>query len=179
MRHIVGINEPDVIIGVRQRSEQGMQEEGQVPHGIPKLYEAQAARGRYFVHELTSEVNSRMRSVAKMMAMPGTRTAVADLCMFGLAGCDEGGPGFVNARERTITNAREVVVRLRSKCTVAHRHAGTNANNTIEKGEQTGTWVRQDARAMQEQLREDPRKTREQKSEAEDAGLFTKITRPK
>ena len=30
-----------------------------------ELYEAQAARGRHFVHELTSEVNSRMQCVAK------------------------------------------------------------------------------------------------------------------
>ena len=40
-----------------------------------ELYEAQVARGRYFVHELTSEVNSRVRCMAKVMAMPGTRTA--------------------------------------------------------------------------------------------------------
>ena len=33
----------------------------------------------------TSEVNSRMQCVAKIMAMPGTRTIVADLCMFRLA----------------------------------------------------------------------------------------------
>ena len=44
--------------------------------------------------------------MAKVMAMPGTKTAVADLCMFGLAACDEGGPGFVNVSVRTITNAR-------------------------------------------------------------------------
>ena len=54
-----------------------------------EMYESQAARGRYFVHELTSEVNSRKRCMAKVMAMPVTRTAVADLCMFGLAACDE------------------------------------------------------------------------------------------
>ena len=48
-----------------------------------KLYEAQAARGRYFVHELTSEVNSRLQCVAKIMAIPRTQTAVADLWMFG------------------------------------------------------------------------------------------------
>ena len=63
----------------------------------------QVARGRYFVHELTSKVNSRMRCVAKVMSMFGIRTAVADLCMFGLAACDEGGPGFVNVSVRTIT----------------------------------------------------------------------------
>ena len=34
----------------------------------------------------------RLRCMAKVMAAPGTRTAVADLCMFGLAACDEGGP---------------------------------------------------------------------------------------
>ena len=105
------------------------------------------------------------------MAMPGTRTTVADLCMFGLAACDEGGPGFVNASVRTITHARQVGVRLRSKCTGTHRHARVNANNTIEKGEQTGTWVRQVARVMEKQLGQDQQelKTREQKRRAEDA----------
>ena len=59
---------------------------------------AQVARGRYFVHELISEVNSRMKCVATIMSMPGTRTVVADLCMFGLAACDDGGPGFVKRK---------------------------------------------------------------------------------
>ena len=49
-----------------------------------ELYEAQVARGRYFVHELTSEVNSRMRCMAKVVAMPGIRMAVTDVCTFGL-----------------------------------------------------------------------------------------------
>ena len=57
-----------------------------------------------------------MKCIVKIMAMPGTRAAVADLCMFGLAACDDGGPGFVNASVRTITNARQVGVRLQSKC---------------------------------------------------------------
>ena len=58
--------------------------------------------------------------------------------MFGLAACDDGGPGFVNASVRTITNARQVLVRLPSKCTGTHRHARVNADNPTEKGEQTG-----------------------------------------
>ena len=44
-----------------------------------EVSEAQTAR----------EVNSRMKCVTKIMAMPGTRTLVADLCMSGLAACDE------------------------------------------------------------------------------------------
>ena len=110
-----------------------------------ELCEAQVARGRYFVHELTSEVNSRMGCVLKIMAMLGTRSAVADLCMFGLAACDKGGPGFVNASVRTTTNARRVGAGLQNKCTGTHRHARTNANDTIEESERTGTWVRQAA----------------------------------
>ena len=55
-----------------------------------------------------------MKCTVKIMAMPGTRAAVADLRMFGLAACDDGGPGFVNASVRTITNARQVGVRLQS-----------------------------------------------------------------
>ena len=111
-----------------------------------------------------------MRCVAKIMAMPGTRTAVADLCMFGLTACDERRPGIVNVSVRTITNARRAAVRLRSKCTSTHRHAQTNENNAIEK-EQKGTWVRQVAGAMEEQLREDKEglETHEQKKKTEDA----------
>ena len=50
------------------------------------------------------------------------------------------------------------------ECTGTHRHAHVDASNTIEKEEQTGTWVRQVARAMQVQLRKDQQelKTREQ-----------------
>ena len=47
------------------------------------------------------------KCVVKIMAMPWTRAVVADLRMFGLAACDDGGPGFVNASVRTITNARQ------------------------------------------------------------------------
>ena len=50
-----------------------------------ELCEAQVVRGPYFVHELTSEVNSKMRCLAEIMALPGTRTTMADMCMFGLA----------------------------------------------------------------------------------------------
>ena len=49
-----------------------------------------------------------MKCVTKIMTMPGTRTTVADLCMFEMAACDEGGPGFVKASVRTITNKRPV-----------------------------------------------------------------------
>ena len=84
---------------------------------------------------------------------------------------------FVNASVRTITNARQVGVRLRSKCTDTHQRARVNANNTIVKGEQTGTWVRQVARAMEEQLRKDQQKlkTWEQKWKAEDAKRIREI----
>ena len=136
MRHIVGSSESNVIIGSDKASEQEMQREGQRSHGIAcaSCMKAQTARGRYFVHEPTSEVNSRMQCVAMIMAMPGTTTTVADLCMFGLAACDEGGPGFVYAScTRTITNARQVGVLLRSKCTGTHRHARVNANHTIDE----------------------------------------------
>ena len=42
-----------------------------------ELYKAQAACGRYFVHE--SEVNARMKCMTQTMAMLGTRAIVADL----------------------------------------------------------------------------------------------------
>ena len=106
---------------------------------------------------------------------------VVDLCMFGLAACDEGGPGFVDASVRTVTNTRQVGMRTQSKCTGTHRHARAVANNTSEKMEQAGTWVHQVARAMEGQLREDMQelKTREQKQKAKDAKSIRGIVHEK
>ena len=52
--------------------------------------------------------------MVKIVAMPRTRTTVADLYMFGLDACDEGRPGFVTASVRTVTNGRQVGMRMRS-----------------------------------------------------------------
>ena len=65
--------------------------------------------------------------------MPGTRAPVADLCMFGLAACDEEGPGFVNASVRTVTKARQVGMRMHRKRTGTHPHGRVCANNASEK----------------------------------------------
>ena len=83
MRHIIGGSEPDVIIVSDKDQNRGCKKRDKDHlEFLCQLYEAQEARGRYFVHELTSEVNSRKRCMAKVMAMPVTRTAVADLCIF-------------------------------------------------------------------------------------------------
>ena len=141
------------------------------------LYEAQAAQGRHFVHEPTSEANSRMKCTVKIMAMPRTRASVAYLCMFVLVACDDGGPGFVNASVRTLTNARQVGVRLQSKCTGTHRRARVDAEDTIGMKEQTGTWVRQAARAIEEQLKKDKQELgmRERRKRAEDENIICSI----
>ena len=107
MRHIVGSSEPDVIIESDKDQNRGsIKKDRDRMEFLCELYEAQAARGRHFVHELTSEVNSRLRCVAKIMSMLGTRTAVADLCLFGLAACDEGGMRICQ-RKRTNDHQRE------------------------------------------------------------------------
>ena len=171
MRHIIGSSEPDVIIGSDKDRNRGCKKKDKDHiEFLCELYEAQAAQGRYFVHELTSGAGSKMKCVVKIMAMLGTRAAAADLCMFGAA-CDDGGPGFVNASVRTMTNARQVGVRLQSKCNGMHRHARVDAEDTIGRREQTGTWVRQAARATDEQLKMDKQELemREQRKRAEDA----------
>ena len=139
MRHIIGSSKPDVIIGFDKDRNRGCKKKDKDRlQFLCELYEAQATQGRYFVHELTPEASSRMKRIVKILAMPGTRAAIADLCMFGLAACDHGGPGFVNASVRTITNARKVGVRLQSKNTGTHRHARVDAEDTIGRKEKTG-----------------------------------------
>ena len=71
MRHITGNSEPDVIIASDTDQNRGCREKDKdCAEFLYELYEAHAARDRCFVHELTSEVNSR-RCMAKVMAMPG------------------------------------------------------------------------------------------------------------
>ena len=97
MRHIIGCSELDAITGSDKDRNRGIKKDKDHIEFLCELYEAQAAQGRYIVHELTSEASSRMKCVVKMKAMLETGAAVTDLCMFGLAACDDGGPGFVNA----------------------------------------------------------------------------------
>ena len=59
-RHVIGSSEPDVTIGSDTDQNRGCRKKNTDHVDFPcELHEAQVARGRYFVHELTSEVNSR------------------------------------------------------------------------------------------------------------------------
>ena len=93
MRRVVGSSAPDVFFGSDKDQNGGCKKRNK-DHVkfLCELYEAQVARGRYSVHELESEANTNMMCVMKIMATPGARTIAADLCMFGLAVCDDGGP---------------------------------------------------------------------------------------
>ena len=98
-RHIIGSGNPDVIIGSDKDQNRGCRKKDKDHvEFLCELYDAQTACGRYFVRELTSEVNSRLWCVANIMVIPRTRTTAADLCMFGLAACD-GGPGVVRCTD--------------------------------------------------------------------------------
>ena len=106
----------DVIIGSRKDQTRGCKKKDKDHmEFLCELYEAQAASGRYFVHELAPEVISRMKCVTRIMAMPGTKTLEADLCMFGLPHV---GPGFVKATVRTVTTARRVGMRMQRKARI-------------------------------------------------------------
>ena len=113
MRHIIASSEPNVIIESEKDENRWCRKKDKDHMEFLCLWhEAQVVRGRYFVHDLTSEVNSRMMCVTTITAMPGARTILADLCMFGLAACDEGGPGIVNASVRTVISARQIEMRM-------------------------------------------------------------------
>ena len=70
-------------------------------------------------------------------------------------------------------------MRLQSKCASTHRHVRVGCDNPTEEGEQTGSWVRQVAQSMEEQLKEDQQEleTREKKRNVEDAKRIRRIVR--
>ena len=141
MRHIVGSSEPDVIIGSLTKIRTGVQKEGQGSHGIP-VRTVRSASGARSLLRARADVRSELENEVREKDM-------ADLSMFGLVACDEGGPGFVNASVRTITNARQVRMRMQSKCSGTHRHA-VLTRTTQSKRVTNRTGVRQVARAMEE-----------------------------
>ena len=150
MRHIVGSSEPDVIIGSDNEQKRGCKKKDKDHmEFLCELYEAQAARGRSFVHELTSEVNSRMRCVAKIMAMPGTRVSSG-----WLRAMKEDQGLSTQANEPSLTRDK---LECGCEANAQARIATLVLTRTTQsrKGEQTRTWVRQVARTMEEQLRED------------------------
>ena len=71
----------------------------------------------------------------------------------------------------------DVGLRLQSKCRSMRRHAQVNADNTFEKRERTGSWVRQVAQAIEVQLKEGQQelKTGEWKRKVEDARRIRRI----
>ena len=97
MRHIIGSSEPDFIIGsVKDRNRRCRKKDKDHMVFLCELCEAQVAPRS--LHRARADVRCEFeneKSATKIMAMPGTRTTVTDLCMFGVAACDEGGPGFV------------------------------------------------------------------------------------
>ena len=72
----------------------------------------------------------------------------------------------------------------RDKCTGTHRHARVDANNASEKMEQSGTWARKVARAI-EWFTEDEQELkvwaqkRKQRMQRRYEGLFMRMTRKK
>ena len=75
MRHIIGSSESDVLLGSDKDRNRGCKKDKDHLEFLCELYEAQAAQGRYFVHELTSEASSRVKCMVKIMAMPADESS--------------------------------------------------------------------------------------------------------
>ena len=113
-----------------------------------------------------------MKCMVKIMAMPATKAAGAELCMFELAACDDGGPGFVHASVRMMTNARprrgavaKQIQRYAStclgRCRRHDRKEGANGN--------VGVRSRQSSRRTTEKKDKQELEMHEQRRIAEDA----------
>ena len=157
MRHIIGSSKPEMS-----------------SLGLTKIRTGDARRIRTTWNSCANGAKRKQRGgVAKIMAMPGTTTAVADLCLFLLVACDDGGLGFVNASVRTITSARQVGVRLRSKCTTDMLRSKRTTQSRKENKQEDGY------EHMREDKQELENRGGKQKMQRGYAGLFSKTTRTK
>ena len=121
IKQILGSCEPDVIIGSDKDQSRGCRRkhEDHVEF-LCELHGAQVACGRYLVHEQTVQRKFEIDLRDAVMATPGTRTLVADLCMLGFAACDVGGPG-----------------RCQHECADCH-HCKTSGSAECERREMNG-----------------------------------------
>ena len=141
MRRFVGGSARDIIIGSDKDQNKGSwKKDKDHVEFLCALYQAKAARRRYFVHELTSEVNPRMICVMKIMAMSGARTIEGDLWMLGLARVGRRRIGICQ-RKRTDGHQRTT-----SRIADAEKYTGTHRYTRVDA---TGTWLHQVAQAIQ------------------------------
>ena len=126
MRYVVGRSEPHIIGSDKDRNRGCRKKDKDHKEFLCELCEAEVARGRHFVHELTSEVNFRTKCMTKIMAIPGKN--------------DSGGSVHVGRRtrirqsERTDGHQRET-----SLHEDVHRHASTRSCRREQHSRGRGT----------------------------------------
>ena len=104
------------------------------------------------------KLDTSLEAVSPMLSLGLTKirtgraaeTIAADLCMFGLTECDEGGPGLVNASVLMVTNSRRCGYKVNAQ---AHIDALVLMRSTqVRKWNKQEDGVHQVARAMEERL---------------------------
>ena len=178
MIHVIGSSEPDVIIGSDKDRNRGCKKKDKDHiEFLCELYEAQACARTVLCARINvrSELENEVRSEDHGHAMDESSCSglvhVRACCV-----CRREDQGSsTRACERKPIRDKSGV-RLQSKCTGTHRHARVDAEDTIGRKEQTGTWVRQAARAIEEQLKKDKQELRDAGTEARERIDSNKIS---
>ena len=80
-------------------------------------YSAQAAAGRYFLHEQPRNNSSwETHRVKQMQQIPGAFTIECDQCCFGLKGSDDLGEALIQKPTRWITNLAAIDAAIGFRC---------------------------------------------------------------
>ena len=150
-RHMIGSSEPDVVIGSdKNHNRRCRRTDKDHTEFLFELYEAQVARGRYFVHELTSEVKSRMKCVVNIMAMRGDKN--------GSGGSVHVRVGRVRQRrtrvcQRKRADDHERVASRSAAAKQMHEHASTRSDQHEQRNREGRTNRNMGAPSLLEQWR--------------------------
>ena len=88
-----------------------------------ELYEMQARRGDYFLHEHPADATSwKLPRVQRVASIKGVRVVISDMCCFGMQQVDKDGPGLVKKPTKFMTNSEELAQELSRRCPGGHHH---------------------------------------------------------
>ena len=123
-----------------------------------ELYEIQARRGDYFLHEHPASATSwNLPRIRRVASMRGVEVVVGDMCQFGMVQVDDEGPGMIKKPTKFMTNCGKIAQALARRCEGGHRHISLIGGRAKAAQVYPKELCRTVCKALQAQLLEDRR----------------------
>ena len=120
------------------------------------IYEEQARRGDYFIHEHPAGASSwRFPEMVRLTLQLGVERVIGHMCAHGMWQTDDQGPGLIKKATKFLTNSPKIAARLGVRCSGGHRHIHLVGGGATHAQEYPEGLCRVICMGVKEQIQED------------------------